>query len=320
MDKYEFKKALLSDLPDTKQDELIFWKKKIPMPVDLVYRMFDDRAAILGIYADHLMAAYLFAFGEKQMGRNWVTQLEKQPSSDNLEIQNELRKLYHDNLTDSRIAILQEELNSLLLIPEHSFGEEKFLQAICHQGKKYKRLYMSAPLKTVFQKFMPELLDHISVSNGDMFSNVVADMLGVYRMGFADAFSVMFNKLIDYTVENSLSGSTDYSREARIVVIQEQASTTQEPGVHYGKVRDGSLFEPLYKNSHTDVVININHPFCIRSKQSGIDTVKVMEELVFEMAIIENETLRDSERKVLEIFRQNFSRRLRLKIEEDTLR
>ena len=54
LNKQDFKKHLLANLPDSRQEELIFWKKKIPLPIDLIYKIFDKRGELIKIYLDHI--------------------------------------------------------------------------------------------------------------------------------------------------------------------------------------------------------------------------------------------------------------------------
>lgn len=316
MDRYEFKKYLLKELPDSRQDELIFWKKKIPMPVDMVYRMYDERAVLFSQYTDHLLSSYIFARNAQDNLQNWRDQFELQPTSKNLEHESDLRSIYRAYISDTSLHEIAKKITDLLMIPEHDFTEDKFINAISHEGRKYKRLYLHNEFRKLFRKSFPELLELIATSNGDMYSNIVADILQVYRMGFADAFSVMFNKLIDYTVEKSLAGTKDYSRVSRIKIIADPPSSYNSV-TKYGRVRDGSLWEPVYENSRTSVMINELHPFSVKVKELGTDAQLVLNELSLVLASIENESARDSERKVLEIFRQEVSRRLRIRIEDE---
>lgn len=313
MDRYEFKKYLLSQLDDSRQEELIFWKKKIPMPVDMVYRMYDERAALFGQYTDHILSAYMFALYAKGNFQDWQQQFELQPTKN--QDSQVLQGIYKATVSDKGLHMLAEGITDLLMIPEHEFTEERFLHALTHEGRKYKRLYIHPEFRVLIKQQFPELLDHIATSNGDMYSNIVADILKVYRMGFADAFSVMFNKLIDYTVEKSMTGTKDYSRESRIRVV---VSKNDEGAKVFatGPVKDGSLWEPLYRNSETAVTISDSHPFVSHVSGLGAGAEEVLQELLHVMACLENESVRESDRRALEIFRQQVSRRLRIRIED----
>jgi hypothetical protein len=315
MDRYEFKKYLLSELPDSRQEELIFWKKKIPMPVDLVYKMYDERAALFGQYTDHLLSSYIFArYGQINLP-DWEQRFEMQPTSANLKNEAELRAIYRATISEKGLQEVSNSITNLLMIPEHEFTEARFIHAIGHEGRKYKRLYIHNEFRKLFQNTFPELLGLIATSNGDMYSNIVADILQVYRMGFADAFSVMFNKLIDYTVGKSLEGTKDYSRESRIKVVVQQNNNGRV--VSLGEIKDGSLWEPRYHDSSTSVLVNGSHPFANRVMQLGSGAETVLHDFVHVLASLENESVRDADRKALEILRQQVSRRLRITIEDE---
>lgn len=318
MDQYEFKKYLLSELPDSRQEELIFWKKRIPMPVDMVYKMYNERAALFSQYIDHLLAGYIIARSVSGNSTTWQEEFELQPTSKNKSREENLRAVYRERISDSGLRELARRTSELLMIPEHSFTEDRFIHAIMHEGRKYKRLYIHNEFRKIYQQVFPELLDLIATSNGDMFSNVVADILGVYRMGFADAFSVMFNKLIDYTVNKSLEGVKDYSRESGIRLTI-PASLPGSPDAIHEPVTDGSFWEPVYKNSRKSVRVNSSHPFYSRIQNSGMSAQSLVDEFLLALATIENEALKESERRTLEIFRQETSRKLRLLIEDQQI-
>lgn len=315
MDQYEFKKYLLSELPDSRQEELIFWKKRIPMPVDMVYKMYNERAALFGQYIDHLLAGYIIARSASKNSTTWQKEFELQPTSKNKSREENLRSVYREWISDSGLRELARTTSELLMIPEYSFTEDRFIHAILHEGRKYKRLYIHNEFRKIYQQVFPELLELIATSNGDMFSNIVADILGVYRMGFADAFSVMFNKLIDYTVNKSLEGVKDYSRESGIRLTIPASLPDAQNALHE-RVTDGSFWEPIYKNSRTSVRVNSSHPFYSRIQNSGMPAQSLVDEFVLALATIENDALKESERKTLEIFRQETSRKLRLLIED----
>src|ERR1700748_1909446 len=82
-EKYNFRNYLLAELPDTRQEDLIFWKKTIPMPVDLVYEIFEKRGILLKKYLEHIGAAALFAYALQKEGRDWKTELGEQPPRGN---------------------------------------------------------------------------------------------------------------------------------------------------------------------------------------------------------------------------------------------
>ena len=75
LNKHDFKKYLLEKLPDSRQEELIFWKKGIPLPIDLVYKIFDQRGELLKIYLDHLSAVSLYSYSTKIESSNYELEI-----------------------------------------------------------------------------------------------------------------------------------------------------------------------------------------------------------------------------------------------------
>lgn len=316
LDKYDFKKFLLAELPDTRQEELIFWKKTIPMPVDLIYGIFEKRGELLSLYLNHIGAACLFAWACEKEGLNWVAELEAQPTKDNKSRLPELQRLLQKHVQASGVLPMLQRLAEQLGLQQYDPAPTGLADALCHEGRKYKRLYLPPSMRQVVQESFPQVLNHIARSNWDMFSNVVADSLHVYRMGFADAFSGIFNKLLDFIIRYSTPGRTSGGSASGISIRQQDSSTVAEPRSQYGLVNDGSIWEPRYVNAATTLVLNERHPFWEKVRRTGKDAESIMIKLLAVLAEQENETVRDSDRRVIEVMRQDISRRLRIQMEE----
>ena len=315
LNKYDFKNFLLAELPDSRQIDLIFWKKNIPIPVDIVYGIFERRGDLLKKYIDHIGAAYIYSFILKSQKLPWKTEIEKQPTEKNREAITKLSAEIRLNLGSSRVSNMLREVADTLLLNNYDVTEQNLVNALCHEGRKYKRLYIPKTIREIVNKYDSELLDCIGKSNGDMFSNVVADELKIYRMGFADAFSGIFNKLIDFILDFSLTGKKIYANASEIK-LSVADSTKHETQPEYGSVLDGSVWEPRYVNSASSVVINENHPYCAYIKQIGKPAEEVLIAIAQIMAEIEFSTVHDRDRNVLEVFRQEISRKLRIHTEE----
>jgi hypothetical protein len=67
-----------------------------------------------------------------------------------------------------------------------------------------------------------------------MFGNIVADELGVYRSGFSDAFSAIFNKLLDFIFQYSDDNQISISTASTIRISQ-----VNEPLPSYDKISNG---------------------------------------------------------------------------------
>lgn len=315
LDKYDFKKYLLAELPDTRQEELIFWKKTIPMPVDLVYGLFEKRGELFSSYLHHIGAACLFAYAMKENATDWPNELSKQPTKSNIPQRADLIMLFDKYIAASRVVPMLNELSGILMITSFQVNVQILVDALCHEGRKYKRLYLPVRFRAVVSRQFPYILDHIALSNNDMFSNVVADVLKVYRMGFADAFAGMFNKMIDFIAENSGTGVTSASASSLKLVHLVQTSANGLD-INYDKVSDGSLWEVYYKNSRNNYTLNAAHPFFDMVKKKAISSEQAFAMIVEELAAIEGDTFRDADLKVVQNLRQELSRQLRLKAEE----
>jgi hypothetical protein len=310
LNKHDFKKYLLEKLPDSRQEELIFWKKGIPLPIDLVNRIFEQRGELLKLYLDHLSAFSLYSYSSKIESSNYEFDLINLPSSENKKNKYKLEDQFHKYYLKSKISNLTNVLAERLFVVEYNFTQDDYFAAICHEGRKYKRLYLPIKIKESIKTYDSEILNIVGVSNGDMFGNIVSDELGVYRSGFSDAFAAIFNKLLDFILEHTNEKLISASTASKIKISQ-----VQEPEVSYlkfnsGKIEDGSLWEPKYTDAKSSFILNRNHPYYeLINNKSGIE---VLVDIVSQSAIIENETIRDTTSKILETYRQEISRKLRL--------
>lgn len=310
LNKHDFKKYLLDKLVDSRQEELIFWKKGIPLPIDLVYRIFDQRGELLKIYLDHLSAVSLYSYSAKIESSNYVLEINNLPSSENKKYKRRLEDQFYKYYLISKISSLTNVLAERLCVVEYKFTEENYYSSICHEGRKYKRLYLPLKIKQSIKSYDSELLKIVGVSNGDMFGNIVADELGVYRSGFSDAFAAIFNRLLDFILERTNDKQISPSTASKIKISQ-----LQEPDVPYlkfnnGKIEDGSLWEPKYTDAKSSFILNSKHPYYeLINNKTGIE---VLVDIVSQSALIENETMKDTTSRILESYRQEISRKLRL--------
>jgi hypothetical protein len=315
LDKYDFKKYLLNQLHDTRQEDLIFWKKNIPMPVDLIYEIFEKRGVLLNRYIHQIGAAYLFAWIARKEGHDWSVMLALQPTKRNDKAQT--RDSFRQYAEASGVTGLLAQLSEMFLLENFKTDEGALAEALCHEGRKYERLYIPPVIREKINVLFPELLHHMALKNWDMFSNVVADELHIYRMGFADAFAGIFNKLIEYILRNSGSSKKGYSNVSGLKIYQEKEMTESKPVIVYGLVQDGCIWEPVYKDARTTFVLNKMHPFASQIKKAGQDAQEIISRLIAVMAEKENELIRPGDKRLIEIFRQDVSRELRIQAEND---
>lgn len=315
LDKHDFKKYLLKELHDTRQEDLIFWKSRVPMHVDLIYDLFEKRGILFSLYIHHIGAAFLYAWIMREEGENWPLLLTGQPNMKNDKTQ--ITEKFKNYATLSGVAPLLVELSELFLLENFRVDEEALALALCHQGKKYERLYIPAVIRDKINALFPDLLSHIALKNWDMFSNVVADELHIYRMGFADAFAGIFNKLIEYVLFNSGKSKKGYTNASGLKITQEKETADITPVITYGMVQDGCIWEPVYKDAKTTFVLNKLHPFASQLKKAGPEAEEILARLLAVMAEKENEIIRSGDKRLIEIFRQDVSRELRIQAEND---
>lgn len=314
LNKHDFKKYLLEKLPDSRQEELIFWKKGIPLPIDLVYRIFDQRGELIKIYLDHLSAVSLYSYSAKIESSNYDLEISNIPSAENKANEKKLSEQFYKYYIKSKISDLTNVLAERLYVVEYKFTESNYLTAISHEGRKYKRLYLPLKIKESIKVYDSDLLKIVGISNGDMFGNIVADELGVYRSGFSDAFAAIFNKLLDFILEKSDGKLIRNSSASNIRISQVSEPEISYSNINTGKIIDGSLWEPKYLNAKTSFILNSKHPYYeLINNKTGIE---VLVDIVSQSAIIESETVREATSKILETYRQEISRKLRLMAEK----
>lgn len=310
LNKHDFKKYLLEKLTDSKQEELIFWKKGIPLPIDLVYKLFEQRGELLKIYLDHLSAFLLYCYSAKIESSYQESEINSLPSSINKNSKIKLEDQFHNHYLKSKISNLTNVLAERLFIVEYNFTEDSYFNAICHNGRKYKRLYLPFKIKEYIKAYDSELLKIIGVSNGDMFGNIVADELGVYRSGFSDAFAAIFNKLLDFILDRTNDKQISTSTASKIRISQVHEPELPFLKITTGIIEDGSLWEPKYIDATSSFILNKRHPYYeLINNKTGIE---VLVDIASQSASIESETIRDSTSKILESYRQDLSRKLRL--------
>jgi len=314
LNKHDFKKYLLLKLPDSRQEDLIFWKKGIPLPIDLVYKIFDKRGELLKIYLDHLSSIALYSYSAKVEDSDHDLKINNLPS---VEMKNNIQKLseqYYKYYLKSKVSDFINLLAEKLYVVEYNFTQSNYITAICHEGRKYKRLYLPLNIKERLEVYDSELLKIAGVSNGDMFGNIVADELGVYRSGFSDAFAAIFNKLLDFILEKSSGKAFGKSSASNIRISQVADSEISYSNINTGKIIDGSLWEPKYLNARSSYIVNEKHPYYeIINKKSAVE---VLIDFTSQSALIENEAVKDINSQILETYRQELSKRLRLIAEE----
>lgn len=300
-------KRYLSDLyPSYRVDGLVFWQNRIPLPIDLFNRIFAEADIFFSHYLNHLLVAVIALENQKEILGN----IDKKISFSELpsssvgvyvrETANTIGIILNTNRKYSNIAVA---LADLLSFGEYLPEPNQLAKALCHQGKKYARIYCSSPFREIINAHS-NVFNDIAFDNTDMFGNVIADHYNIYRSGFSDALAIIFNQLIDFRV---LCAGRSTSLQRISLSVEKEGS---DFNVDIKKTKDGSLWEPDYDNEHI-LRLNPEHPFFTASvTNKSIESLKV---LLFCLSKFEYSQFSDSQRKLMENMRQEISRELWIK-------
>lgn len=297
----DFKRYLHDRNKTYRVDGLIFWQNRIPLPIDLFNRIFDESDQIVTDYIYQLAAGTL-AFSNAGAFEERLGQAVSDLPTDKLERKYAaLSGWVTPHLPDSsRIVRMAYEAAEMLGVPEFEFASERVVAALLHQGKKYARLFMPSPIRELVESFAG--CDAIGQDNTDMFGNIIADRYNIYRSGFSDALAIIFNALLDFRLLFSGKGN----RLQKVSVI---TSTQTDLDVRFAVTTDGSLWEPGYEDDHY-VIINNKHPMIRKLPQ---EQSPALAELLFFLAKYENSQFSDQNKKFIENMRQTLSRDLWIK-------
>ena len=303
----DFKKYLFESNKKFKVEGLSIWVNTIPIPVDIFNEFFDRTEELFSLYLDHLIGAVLLGSAVTDECKVQLKLLpDKNLVENNLDLVSQLieSELYTNYEIYRRFA---EKASDYLGLENYSIETVAIVKALSHKGKKYSRLYCPPDLKTLIKNHRVKLLDGFAISNFDMFGNVIADEMGIYRIGFSDALAQIFSRLLDFKI-NECSGfslSEFYKREDREKNLSEMDFGKK---VVISKTTDGSLWEPLFDGEYK-VRINPKHPYF--SKIPALcEESRCYYELLFNLAQHEATLFNSNHVKMMESLRIDISRSL----------
>lgn len=307
---YDFKNYLLGlSNSGYHQDDLIFWRNRIPLPLDLIYRLYNDRDLLMTKYVDHLLA--IIIYNDIYLKYGLEHDISKLPDEKYLlQIEEELLKnIQSEILSNSVYLKLQEQISGLLCIDDYELNPINIIKALSHKGKKYSRIYIHAAARKFIDNQSANLLSRVGIGNNDMFGNVVCDHFKIYRGGLSDAFAAIFNDLIRFTIdfkESNISGKSKVEFEVN------SADFSDEVIVDFVDTLGGKIYEPICKKGKIGVRINQSHIFI-----NSLTSTELQKIIPFLIASSEDEynSYNDQRVKILEGFRENISRSTRLKLE-----
>ena len=300
----DFKRYLNDKNPKYRVDGLIFWQNRIPIPIDLFNRIFEDADEIVLDYVYQVVAGVLVFTQRGSFKAAFGVDATDLPNSGLKEKSTLLKVWLHDQTSEKSNAVnLAYEIADIFGLDEFCFSSEQVSTALQHQGKKYSRIFLPTEIRDKIQKFAG--CEAIGRDNTDMFGNIIADRYNIYRSGFSDALAIIFNALLDFRILCSLQG--DQLTKLRIV-----HPVAANVDARLGKTSDGSLWEPGYENEHF-VTLNIEHPMI---RKLSKDQSSSLAELLFFMSEFESSQFSDVSKKLIENLRQSVSRSLWIKCDK----
>lgn len=297
----DFKRYLNDKNPKYKVDGLIFWQNRIPLPIDLFNRFFNESDQIISDYVYQVSASAVTFSNQESFESAFkinVTDLPTSALSKKIPV---LQNWLLDFLPEhSQVANMAYEIADILGLDGFIFSVDKVAEALQHQGKKYARIFLPTLVRDKFNK-IPHC-GTVGQDNTDMFGNIIADRYDIYRSGFSDALAIIFNALLDFRI--LCSGRGERLNKFKVI-----APLVQDIDVRLGKTQDGSLWEPGYEDNHY-ITINNEHPMM---RQISGEQSKPLAELLFFLGEFENGQFSDDIKKMVENLRQTVSRSLWIK-------
>lgn len=260
-DSTDFKSYLLANSTKFRVDGLSVWFNSIPLPVDLFDQVFDDSSDHFKLYLDHVVAAVVLGSAIYH-GLDHRLFLKDFPSIEKVDNHRPfLQKALEDELKVNYplYESFVSDVSGYLGIEDYQIQVPSLIQALSHQGKKYTRIYCPVEIKDKIKASFPEVLKGFAKSNGDMFGNVIADQLKIYRSGFNDALSSIFNRLLDFKICECRGVLTS---RPKITLVSNTSNDDIEitKKFIYERTSDGSLWEPYFDGEYK-VKLNPAHPY-----------------------------------------------------------
>jgi len=308
-DSTDFKSYLLASSAKFRVDGLCIWFNSIPLPVDLFDQMFDDSLNHFKLYLDHVVAAVMLG---STIHNELIPSLSLKdfPSSEKVDAHRGLLEIALKSELKSNFKIYDDfvsDISEYLGVEDYQIQVTSLIKALSHQGKKYSRIYCPAEIKDRVKKVFPEVLKSFAKSNGDMFGNVIADKLGIYRSGFNDAFASIFSRLLDFKI-CECRGVLTSRPKITLVSNTDDIDVDITKKFIYENTTDGSLWEPYFDGEYK-VKLNPAHPYCKKLPEFN-ESSKFFYEFLAKLSEYEAQLSDDKDLKSIESMRSIISRSL----------
>ena len=199
------------------------------------------------------------------------------------------------------------DISDYLGIEDYQIKVPSLIQALSHQGKKYSRIYCPVEIKKKIKTSFPEILKGFAMSNGDMFGNVVADQLNIYRSGFNDAFASIFSRLLDFKI-CECRGVLSSRPKITLLFNKTTGDIETTKKFIYERTSDGSLWEPYFDGEYK-VKLNPAHPYSKKLPEFN-ESSKCFYEFLVKITEYEAQLGNDKDLKSIEAMRAAVSRNL----------
>lgn len=301
-----FRSFLLADEKRFRLDGLSLWYNSIPLPVDLFEFFFDSWRKNFKLYLDHLMVALMLEEAlviHSELGLS----VEEFPNVAKVnENKGDLFRVVSERKTANiEFKGLSQELAGVLSVENYQLDVGELIGAASVDGKKYKRLFVPKRFREIINRRLPNALKHVATSNGDMFGNVMADDLKLYRAGFGDALAGIFNKLLEYKIDKC-SGYIAVTSSSILHFNEDESGHTLLPVIQE-RTTDGSLWEPFF-DGQIKIRLNPRHPHY--EAITKCNNPEATLELLSVMSKLEMNCSNGNELKMLENIRAKVSREL----------
>lgn len=299
-----FKKFLLSEEDRFKADGLSVWFNTIPIPLDLFDSFFDEWRMFFQMYIDHLMASLVLSENIHALERKNI-KFKELPGAINHNIDDISDILKSSINNENKYVKVASKISELLGITNYCLDGKNLIKPLHHKGKKYERLFLPDQIKSEIKKEFPFALNHIGIKNGDMFGNIIADQIGLYRAGFGDALSSMFNKLLEYKIDKC-SGKIKNESSVRLYFDENEEKDLDETFI-LSRTKNNCLWEPFF-DGDVKFKLNPNHAFC--NEVIDGNNKKVVLNILYKISEMEYYSTTNREVEFFEGFRLALSKKL----------
>jgi hypothetical protein len=198
-DQSDFKRYLNDRNSKNRVDGLMFWQNRIPLPIDLFNRIFDESDQIVTDYVYQVVSSAVAFNNRDSFEKEFGIKVSDLPNGNLKHHAFLLEQWLGRHLAeDSAERHMAYEIADILNLDNFSFSIDKVVRSMQHQGKKYARLFMPSEVRQELKKISG--CDGVGIDNTDMFGNIIADRYNIYRSGFSDALAIIFNAMLEFRI------------------------------------------------------------------------------------------------------------------------